>query len=201
MKFFHTFVLGMAGPVLVSDSEVVRDLGSPNAASKEYFLRLGSRSLVSVELEDFEVTIEAAAVIPLTEETLLAAESSDDFARSSDGLAPGNTALELALGPIVVDSAFDADLAGGFMELPSGRGSGRATTSETSLLSSRTVSFLSGKYDRLLDGGETVDATKVPPDVATEMSEPRSRDRRVCLFVFNVRPRSGGPSLSLLFSA
>lgn len=53
----------------------------------------------------------------------------------------------------------------------------------------------------MLDGVETADATKGPVDVAAEMSEPMSRDSRVRRFVLNVRPRSGGASLSLLFSA
>lgn len=134
MKFFHTFVLWMVGPVLGSDSDVVRDRGSPNAASNEYFLRLGGRPLVSVAPEDFEVAFEVAAVVPLPVETLLAVALSDDFARSSEGRPTGNAD---SVRPIVVGSGFDADLVGGLIELVSGRASGGATTSGRTLLSSR----------------------------------------------------------------
>ena len=108
MKFFYTFVLCMVGPVLVSDSDVILGTGSPNAASNEYFLRLGGLPFVSVELDDLGVALEVVAVIPPPEGALLAVSPSNDFARSSTGRDPGNTALV----PIVVSSGFGGGVGG-----------------------------------------------------------------------------------------
>ena len=108
MKFFHTFVLCMVGPVLVSDSDVILGIGSPNAANNEYFLRLGGLPFVSVKLDDLGATLEVVAVVPLPEEMLLAVSPSDDFARSSTGRDPGNAALV----PIVVSSGFGGGVGG-----------------------------------------------------------------------------------------
>ena len=45
-------MLCVLGPVLVSESDVFRPVGKPNAANKEYFLRLGGREFASAVLFD-----------------------------------------------------------------------------------------------------------------------------------------------------